>query len=82
MRRDDGEMGEGPFAAFDFDAFGDAEFQKVADGGGKDEFVAFKKVGLFGKSTERPSDVGRHRRFFCNNQCFAHSIRIRTIFAY
>ena len=67
MLRDDRQMGKSPLAAFDLDAFRQAKFQQMADGGGKDIAVALEVVACFGEAAERLGDVRRDRRLFRND---------------
>src|SRR5258708_4958500 len=66
-------MGEGPLAAFDFEFFGHANFQQVADGGRKDVLVAVNMVVLLLKPAARLGVVSGDGRFFGDAQRFPNS---------
>ena len=60
----DGEVGERPFAAFDFDALGQAELEQVADGGRNDVLVAFEIVIVFVEAAKGLGNIRGHGRLF------------------
>jgi len=72
VRRNDGQIGETPLAAFDFVVFGRGDFQQVTDCRGKDVLVAFVVFVMLGKAAQSARDVVRDRRLFGDDQCFGH----------
>lgn len=73
MRRQHWQMRERPLASFHFVFFRRDEFQQMTDRRGQHEAVALVIVAVAGEAAQRAGDVGRHGRFFGNDETFAHS---------
>ena len=72
VRRNDGQVGKSPFAAFDFHPFGQAQLEQMPDGGREHKLVALEVIVLLDESAEGLGDVRGHRGLFRDNQCFSH----------
>ena len=76
MRRDHRQVRETPLAAFDIELFRRLDLDQVADGGADhivlalEVFVVFLELAIHRR--QRAHDVLGNRRFFCNDQGFAH----------
>ena len=76
--RDHGQVGKAPFAAFYIELFGRLDFDQMPHGAGHHVLVVLEMLVVFFKfaaaGRQRAHDVLRHRGFFCDHQCFGHSI--------
>ena len=72
VRRDDRQVGEGPFAALDFVFFGTGQFEQVADGRADHLVFALEVVVMLGEAAERARDVRGDGGFLGDDQLFAH----------
>ena len=74
VRRDDGQIRQGPLAALDLELLRHGQFQQMPDCRRKDLVVALVEVILFLETAQRLGDVAGDRRFLRDNQCFSHSV--------
>jgi hypothetical protein len=72
VRRDHRQMGEAPFAAFDFVFVGGSDFDQVANRRGEDVVVTLKVLVVLGEATQRARDISGDRRFFGNDEGLGH----------
>ena len=77
MRGNDRESGKTPLTAFDFKLFRHGDGEQMADGGRDDVIFALEKFAalVLRKAAERFGDVAGDRRFFCDDESFAHLLR-------
>ncbi len=73
VRRDDRQVGKGPFTALDLEFLGQGELEKVADGRRQDVVVGLEVVLLLGEAAQRTGDVLRDGRLFRDDQLLAHA---------
>ena len=73
MGRDDWQMGEGPFAAFDLVLFRNGQLQQMADGRRQHVLVALVVIVLLLETAERLGDIAGDGRFLGNDQRFCHT---------
>ena len=78
VRRNDRQVGEGPFATLDLELLRTGQFQQVTDGRGKHVLLAFEVVVVFGEAAQRPRNIGGDRGFFGNDQLFGHGLTCRS----
>jgi hypothetical protein len=72
VRRDDRQVGEGPFAAFDLEFLGTGQLEQVTDRRREHEVFAFEVVVVLGETPQRLGDVGGDGGFFGNDQLLGH----------
>ena len=72
MGRDDRQMGEGPFAAFDFVPFRNGESEQVAHRRREHVTLALVVIVLLFEPAERLGDIAGDGRFLGNDQRFCH----------
>ncbi len=72
VRRNDGQVGERPFAALHLELFRHGDGEQMADRRRDDVLVIFVEVRVLLKLAERLGNVPGDRRFFGDDECFAH----------
>jgi hypothetical protein len=75
VRRDERQPGERPLALLDVVLLGHGELEQVAHRRGENVLIALEIVSLAREAAERPRDVGRDRRFLCNDKFLAHAAK-------
>jgi len=72
MRRNDRQVRKSPFAALHLELFRHGDGEQMADRRRDDVLVIFVEVRVLLELAERLGDVSGDRRFFRDDECFAH----------